>query len=351
MSEQAKHSSRALSVLCWEGYNDPDVDRLFSTRHANVETGYRIVNSDRDAVDLLRTPYSNRFDLVIINNNWTEITYDEGLIKPLDEDRYRGIYDRMMDRFQWPYSWAHSKKDGRLLGLAQRFAPMPFVVNTDKIDPATARKEGYQIALEHNMQGRYGVLDWRAETQHVLSVMAGVNPFGHKSARQLSDIEKFTHKVLRNAHMIDADPGKLNAALLRGDIDMYLSGGTYTVSSLRREGYPNFLAVSPETGPVSGQGGFAWVELASVVNLGHNSPIAEDYLDHMFTPEAALNLARAGGTLNPISSMHEIKDQLTSEELMAIQYDDLEEHMSYCAEFAINPDYDLMNEYWDAAQK
>ena len=339
----------SLNFLCWEGYDDPSVGDPFARQYDGARIRYQLVNSDPDAVNKLRGGQDKVFDLVNLNNPWANVMYDEDLILPLDEGTFRDYYDRMIDRFSWPYKWAHSNKDGRLLGMVQRFGPMSFVVNTEKISKAAARSEGYDIALEKSMQGRYGILGWPNETQYVFSIMGGANPYVSKSPEQLEKISEITRYVLKHARMVDENPGALNNALLNGEIDMYMAGGTYTVSALRYDGFPQFLSVSPDSGPIVGRGGIAYVEITSVINNPELSPLAGDYLHYMQTPEAALNIARVGGTLNPVATIHEIKDQLTKDELVAMQYDDLEEHMALCAEFEVNPDYEVMTKVWAEA--
>jgi spermidine/putrescine transport system substrate-binding protein len=225
---------------------------------------------------------------------------------------------------------------------------MSFVVNTEKISKATATDEGANIALEQSMKGRYGVLDFPYETIYMLCVIAGVNPYKKKTKAELEACKKIIRQVILNARLIGS-PAMLNNALLNGEIDMYVAGGTFTVSSLRRDGFPQFLAVSPKQGPIDGLGGTAYVEITSVVNNPNLSPLAGDFLHYMQSPEGALAVARSGTSLNPVANIDKIVDQLDNDERVAIQYDDLEEHMELCAEFEPNPDYDELVKVWEEA--
>ena len=347
-SVDSNEKGSELNFLCWEGYDYPENSDPFSKQY-DAKMRFQLVNSDPDAVNKLRGGQDKVFDLVNLNNPWANVMYNEGLILPLDEQTFRPYYDRMIDRFKWPYKWAHSNMDGKLLGMVQRFGPMSFVINTNKISKASARSEGYKIALETSMKGRYGILGWPNETGYILSIMADANPYVKKTPAQLEKIDEITRYVLKNAKVIDENPGALNNALVNGEIDMYMAGGTYTVSSLRADGHPECLAVSPDSGPIVGRGGIAYVEITSVINNPNLSPLAGDYLHYMQTPEAALRIARSGGTLNPVCTMPELENQLSANELMAIQYDELDEHMSLCAEFEENPDYEHMSAVWAEA--
>jgi spermidine/putrescine transport system substrate-binding protein len=138
---------------------------------------------------------------------------------------------------------------------------------------------------------------------------------------------------------------------------MYQAGGTWSVSSLRADGYPEYLSVSPGQGPIDGRGGIAYVEITSVVSKSPLSPVATDFLHYMQTPEAAYRICVAGGSLNPVATIDDVADRLTDVQRMAIQYGDewapfdLANHMEICAEFAVNPDYDAMVAVWSEALK
>jgi spermidine/putrescine transport system substrate-binding protein len=307
-----------------------------------------MVSGDADAFNKIRSGQANIFDLVNLNNPWANIFYDAGYLRPLDEETFGPYYDNMIDRFKRPYKWAHSFKDGQLLGMVQRFGPMSFVINTDKISKATANNEGANIVLEPSMKNRYGVLDFPYETIYMLCVIAGANPYAKKTEAELAKCKAAIRETILNAKLIGS-PAALNNALLNDEIDMYVAGGTFTVSSLRRDGFPQFRAVSPAQGPIEGKGGTAYVEITSVVNNPNLSPIAGDFLHYMQTPEGSLAVARSGTSLNPVGNIHQIADQMDADELMAIQYDDLEEHMALCAEFEPTPDYDELIGAWEQA--
>ena len=51
----------------------------------------------------------------------------------------------MMPEFKPPYKWAMDDAGTELLGMAQRFGPYSFVVNTDKVSRATAEDQGWNL--------------------------------------------------------------------------------------------------------------------------------------------------------------------------------------------------------------
>ncbi len=337
----------ALNIFAYEGYDSPNVLDPFA-RQYDAYIKFQLVSGDADAFNKIRSGQANIFDLVNLNNPWANIFYDAGYLKPLDKETFTPYYEKMIDRFKPPYKWAHSFADDELLGMVQRFGPMSFVVNTEVISEATAQDEGANIVLEQSMKGRYGVLDFPYETIYMLCVIAGANPYAKKTPEEMVRCKDVIREVILNAKLI-ASPAQLNNSLLNGEIDMYVAGGTFTVSSLRRDGFPQFKAVSPKSGPINGLGGTAYVEITSVVNNPNLSPLAGDFLHYMQSPEGSLAVARSGTSLNPVANINQIADLMEPDELMAIQYDDLEEHMALTAEFEPNPDYDELIKTWEEA--
>ena len=46
----------------------------------------------------------------------------------------------------------------------------------------------------------------------------------------------------------------MNQALISGEIDFHLTGGTYSVSPARADGFPNLRGITPRRAPHRGQG-------------------------------------------------------------------------------------------------
>jgi spermidine/putrescine-binding protein len=60
-----------------------------------------------------------------------------------------------------------------LLGMAQRFGPYSFVVNTDKISRKIAEEQGWDLFNDPKLAGRYGVQksdDWNVSSSSRASI-------------------------------------------------------------------------------------------------------------------------------------------------------------------------------------
>jgi spermidine/putrescine transport system substrate-binding protein len=113
-------------------------------------------------------------------------------------------------------------------------------------------------------------------------------------------------RVFKDAKMV-SDMAGLNQALMSGAIDLYLTGGTYSVSPARADGYPQMRSITPLKGPIDGKGGVAWIEITSTVNNPDLSPLALEFLKDVQAPEVAHTVAFAEGTYNPVTQMGDPK--------------------------------------------
>ncbi len=344
---------KELNILCWEGYNSAQVlDPFRSSRGATVKA--ESLTNDPTMINRLRAGEINTWDLINVNNPWArKIMLPEGLIKPLPRDEFEPFFDKMLPAFKPPYKWAMSDDGSELIGMAQRFGPYSFVVNTDKVSRKTAEDEGWDIFNDPSMAGKYGILesdDWNVFN---IFVLAGIDPFKEHTPDEMAKFDETAKRIFTGAKLI-GDIAAMNQALISGEIDVHLTGGTYSVSPARADGNPNLRGITPMKGPMAGgKGGIAWIEITSTVNNPQLSPLAHEFLKYVQAPEIAHTVAFAEGTFNPVAQMgnKECFDLFTAEELDAIQWDSLEEEMARSVEYDIVPDYEKALDLMTAAKR
>lgn len=337
---------KELNILCWEGYNSAEVlDPYRKLRGTKVSA--ESATNDPTMVNKLRAGETKIWDLVNLNNPWArKILYPEGLIVPLNKEEFAPYFDEMMPIFKYPYEWAMSQDGKDLLGMVQRFGPYNFAVNTDKISRKTAEEVGWKLWEDNSLKGKYGINetdDWNVA--HLFCI-AGIDPYKAHTPDEMEKFKETCHRIFEGAKFI-GDIAAMNQALVNGDIDCYISGGTYTASVARAEGLENIRAISPF------EGALMWVEVTSLVNNPVHSPLAEDFLKYVQDPVVSHTVAFAEGTFNPVAQMANKKcfDLFTSDELMAIQYDSLEEEMSRSRAYDIVPDYDVAHDIMVEAKR
>jgi spermidine/putrescine transport system substrate-binding protein len=344
---------KELNILCWEGYNSAQVlDPFRSGKGATVKA--ESLTNDPTMINRLRAGETNIWDLINVNNPWARKTMlPEKLIKPLPKAEFEPFFAKMMPEFKAPYKWAMSDDGKELLGMVQRFGPYSFVVNTDKVSRKTAEDEGWNLFNEASNAGKYGILesdDWNVFN---IFVLAGIDPFKTHDAKDMAKFEETAKRVFKNAKMI-GDIATMNQALVSGEIDFHLTGGTYSVSPARADGHPNLRGITPKKGPMAGgKGGIAWIEVTSTVNNPNLSPLATEFLKYVQDPKIAHTVAFAEGTYNPVAQMGnpECFKLFTKEELDAIQWDSLEEEMAGSVEYDIVPDYEKALDIMTAAKR
>jgi spermidine/putrescine transport system substrate-binding protein len=342
-----------LNILCWEGYNSAQVlDPFRSAKSATVKA--ESLTNDPTMVNRLRAGETNVWDLINLNNPWARKQMGpEKLIKPLPRAEFEPYFEKMMPQFKPPYKWALSDDGKDLLGMCQRFGPYSFVVNTDKVSRKTAEDVGWDLFNDPKMSGKYGILesdDWNVFN---LFVLAGLDPFKVHDAADMTKFEETAKRIFKGAKLI-GDIASMNQALISGEIDLHLTGGTYSVSPARADGHKNMRGITPLKGPMAGgKGGIAWIEVTSTVNNPNLSPLATEFLKYVQDPKVAHTVAFAEGTFNPVAQMGnpECFKLFTKDELDAIQWDSLEEEMARSVEYDIVPDYDKALDIMTAAKR
>ena len=345
--------SKELNILCWEGYNSAQVLDPFREKTAATVKAESLTN-DPTMINRLRAGEINVWDLINVNNPWArKIMWPEKLIQPIDRARFEPHFEKMLPDFKPPYKWAMDDSGENMLGIAQRFGPYSFVVNTDKISRASAEDQGWDLWNDPANAGKYGILesdDWNVFN---ICCIAGFDPFREHTADEVTKFTDTAKKVFKGAKVV-GDIATMNQSLVSGEIDFHLTGGTYSVSPARADGATHLRAVTPNKGPFEGgKGGIAWIEITSVVNNPDVSPLAADFLEYVQDPEIAHTVAFAEGTFNPVTQMGnpDCFKLFTKEELDAIQWDSLEEEMARSAEYDIVPDYDKLLEIMTSAKR
>lgn len=336
---------KELNILCWEGYNSAEVlDPYRELMGATVKA--ESATNDPTMINRLRAGENKIWDLINVNNPWArKILFPQGLIKPLDKSVFEPFYEKMLPTFKPPYSWAMSD-DGQLIGMAQRFGPFNFVVDTDKISRKTAEEVGWDLWNDKSMEGKYGIQESDDWNVYDIFAIAGIEPYREHTAEELEKFGETARRIFKGAKMV-SDIATLNQAIVSGEITSYISGGTYTASLARAEGFSNIRAISPLKGAAM------WVEVTSLVNNPNATPLAEDFLKYVQRPEVAKQVAFAEGTFNPVAQMGnpDCFKLFSKEDLDALQWDSLEEEMSRSVAYDIVPDYDKALELMTEAKR
>ena len=354
-----------LNLHSWEGYTEEPVLDPFS-RQTGANVNPQMLISDPAAVNNLRGGGTSTWDVINLNNSWQRNQlFPEGLITPLDKDKFAPLYDMNVAGFEWPYHWALDESGEHLLGMLQRYGPAGLAVNTDAVDPQTMESGGYMEMIE-GAKGQYGILDYENWVIMHTCIASGFIPFREHTADEMAKFEENIFKLFENAKKVSDDQAALARDMITGEIIGTYPGSVYTVSAARLEGETQLVNVVPAEGPEetktaerpNGQGGIVWIEITSLVNNPNPTPLAEAFLIYCHTPEAAYKVAaKAPGTLNPVVQMGapEVLSQFSQDELDAVHWGEegswLASLVDRCVDFDINPDYDAMHDLYTQAKR
>lgn len=355
---QTTKRANELNILCWEGYNSDNVLNPFRDLHKGISLKAESGTDDPSMINKLRAGELKIWDLINLNQCWArQQMWGEGLIKPLDRKRFEPYIEKMMPMFYNktmginPFALSPDGKE--LIGMMQRFGPMNFVVNTKKISKALAEDQGLPMFLDPKMKGKYGLLAWDNWNVLHMCITAGFTPYKVHTPAEVEAFRKTAQTLFANAAMISGDPAQLNQALINGEIDAIYSGGTYTCSVARMEGFHEVLHISPLRGPVNGKGSLQWFEVTSLVNNPELSPRAADFLEYVQQPDICHQVAMAAASHNPVTQMSQpgVFAKFSKEELACFQWETLEEDMNRSADYETIPDNDLLTSIYLEAKR
>ena len=329
-----------LRIRCWEGYDNPIVLDPFKRRH-NVQVHADTLISDAQAAYEIdnQLPH-DRVDILNINNAWVQkFLHPHGLVQTLhdkDFDTTHLASYALADLNNWSWSRNHKQK----IGICQRFGTFNLVINERRISKHLAESEGFKLAAESDFFQRYGILLYEDFNVFHICIAADINPFQPLNHTQETVFQTTARDWFHNAALITDNHHSLNKALIDGQIDFYLSGGVYTASPARIEGYDQVKAITPSKGPINGLGGIVFVEVTCALIRPEPSPWAQPFLEYLVEPDTAIRVAFLDGTCNPVLQMEHPKvlSAFSGAQLDAIQWDTLEEDVSRCAHYDIVPD-------------
>lgn len=342
-----------LNILCWEGYNTDDVLGPFRSANPGAVIRAESGTSDPDMINKLRAGEDKVWDLINLNQPWARSQLmPEGLIKPLNKDRFMPYFEKMSPQFSAPYPLAFSSSD-ELIGMPQRFGPFSFVVNTDKISREMAEDQGWKLFLDPAMKDRYGILTYDNWNLIHMALTGDQNPFLPMDEAGLETFTGTARAIFGNSRLLTDDLVAMNTALINGEIDAYFTGGTYTASPARLDGATNIRAITPNSGPVDGKGGVVWIELTSLVNNPDPTTLAEDFLEFVQQPDICKAIGFAEGTYNPVAQMGDpqVFSLWDTDELDSIQWDSLEEELSRSVEYDVVASYDELIKIYSAVKR
>lgn len=321
-----------MNIYCWEGYNQKKFIKNFSykIKSNNFISDFYIANQIKNK--------KVNCDILNINNAFIrDYLWKKNFIKELDYSKYYDHISSFLKNFKHLSKWTLSHNKKKVIGVAQRFGNLNFVINSNSIRKNTSELEGYNLIKEN--KNKFGILLFEDFNIMQIALSVGVNPFKRLNNKEISCYAKNCQLWFENAKLISDNYLKLNKLLINRQIRFYLTGGTYTCSVARREGNNDILSIIPKKKINNLKQGLIFTEITSVLK---NSIVnSEKYIDFILSDQKSYEIAMSKYTCNPVLQMGnpKIYNLFSKNDLKIIQFDNLDESKFYSHEYQIIPNY------------
>lgn len=346
-SENEKSVSTTVSHLTWAGYDGENVQQPFR-KQFNAETSLDLFTDDPKAINRLSTGEWSQFDIFTPNNAFVVDAYEQDLIRPIDEEAWRPYtFDNYLDLFKPEngYKFSHINEDGefdpdgQLYALPQRWGWVSMTVNTDVV-PESDWTYDAAWSEEYNV----GVSDWFFWIIQTIMLREGIDPFKQHSEEELEQVRQSTFNLIDNSVAVYPDIASQNQALKSGEIDVLLMGSNFGQGTLRRGGQMQFKTVVPDEGCI------VWVE-QDTFTKGEMSPLADNYVAYLQSPDAAYELSWPQGASSVnVVPQKSVFERYSTEQQKVLRTEDLDYILDNSVFFDRVPDLESFQPIWRKAK-
>ena len=322
-----------MHIYSWEGYNQKKFlkDLPLKVISNNFISDYTIANE-------IKKKYI-KCDIININNAYIrDYLWKFNLIEELNYEKYSSIYSTYLKNFLHLSKWTKSHDKKKIIGVGQRFGNLNYVINSNSIEPRTAEIEGYYLI--NNKGAKFGILLFEDFNIMQISLSCGINPFKSIDQKKILRFKKNCHLWFDKATFISDNYFLLNKLLNKKKIDFYLTGGTFTCSVARKEGYKNIISIVPKNKINSLKQGIIFTEVTSILKNKIYSNY-ELFLDYILSNEKCYEIAMSKYTCNPVLQMgnNKVFNLFSRNDLDIIQWNTLNNSHLYSHEYQIIPNY------------
>jgi spermidine/putrescine transport system substrate-binding protein len=257
-----------LHVLNWQGYG---TDEAWALKIFEERTGLKVIhdyfNSEQEMLTKLRTS-PGTYDVVLINNTFTEQAAKEGLIQPIDAGKITNFADLTPQYRDSP----RFNIDGKLYGIAWVWGVTSFVYNTDAIKD---QPDSIQALWDSKYAGRVGWRDDAVEAVQLAAIATG------QDMNNPADLDKIKEKLRALKPQIKtfwSSEDEWNKHFAAKDYDI----ATYWSGSFTRSKKTFHL---PVAFVVPKEGAIGWYDGLSIAANAPNPEGAHKFIDFMVSPE------------------------------------------------------------------
>jgi spermidine/putrescine transport system substrate-binding protein len=272
---------KTLNILTWEGYGTDQIVSEFEEEH-NATINIKLVSSDPEAFNILKSGGTDKFDLLTLNNTWAQRHAQAGTIEPLNPDDYPRM-EKFLEQFKWPFkSFQHNDE---MYALPTRWGWDTLTVNDEKVPEED--RSSYEVLWTGGPDGKYknkiGIMDWPTWNIPKIALTLGYPPF-EQNEDQLADIKEKLVQMFNNMKAVYSGTSAIRQAFLQEDIVM-APVGNFAMGSLRAQGNDWINCVIPE------EGGMEWTEGLCMVKDPSNRDLAVKFQQKIINPTGQFNVS------------------------------------------------------------
>ncbi|WP_135305093.1 ABC transporter substrate-binding protein [Haloarcula amylovorans] len=303
--------SSTLNVLTWEGYGAESILGDFEDKH-DATVNIKLVSSDPEAFNILKSGGVDKFDLITLNNTWAQRHARAGTIESLKPDDYPEM-DSFMEHFKWPFS-AFARND-EMYALPTRWGWDTMTVNSEKV--AEDHYSSYEVLWtggpDQQYKNKIGIMDWPTWNIPKIAMTLGYPPF-EQTEEQLADIKEKLIQTFSNMKAVYSGTSALRQALLQEDIVM-APVGNFAMSDLRAAGNEWVEVTIPE------EGGMQWTEGMCIVKNPSNRELAVKYQREVIKKKGQYTISWEPSSKSPPVNTDSF-DQFSADQQQALMFDE-----------------------------
>lgn len=274
--QSSRQAARVLNLLCWTGYEEPQLLEPFEKKHG-VKVRYKAFVGG-DAMYALLTQSRGQYDVVVVDPEYIRKLFAAGRLSQLDPANYDlSAYIPSFRRF--PLAWIQ----GEMYAIPVEFGANSLVYNTEHISAQEA--QSYDVVFSEKLKGRVGVWDWYLPIMGVLSRSLGNSRPYDLSAAEFDQLKQRLMQLRPQMALIAASFPELMSALASDDVLAVPGGAGWMASILQEQNKPYDWSVPK-------QGGIMWVDSLVIPSDAPHPDVAKLYVQWMTTPEAQALLAQ-----------------------------------------------------------
>ena len=268
--------SNELSILEWEGYDNPDYWKGFAEKNPAVNVKFTIMEDDPESLSKMQAHPS--LDLAHPCANYWGLLVEEHLVQPIDTSRLEHLNQLAPELLQMGYF------EGQLYFIPWDWGYEGIAYRADLVDNPPTR---WADLWNSEYQGRVSIADVGENAFMVSALSIGMDPY-FPSPNQKRQIKYHLKDLEESGVQFWEDDQVLNEQMAKGEIWVAGNAWNSTFLQLKEQGVAVEYVLPAE-------GAIGWVCGFGITRETRNLDLVYDYLNAIMTPEANAAMANDYG--------------------------------------------------------